>query len=141
MGILNLLGLGQVAAPIEAVGSVLNELFTSDAEKLTAQELLERLKQNPQQWTFELNKLNAGDIRLFNSGWRPFVGWVCGICVALYYIPQFVLADYLWFTMCLAKKTIVDFPINPDSLMQLLWLMLGFGAYRTVEKVKGVSRE
>ena len=120
--------------------NVIGKIYTTEGEKLSAQEMLERLRQNPQLWTSELNKINATDTRLFNSGWRPYVGWVCGICVALYYIPQFILADYLWVTMCLDRNAILPFPIDPDSLMQLLWLMLGFGAYRTAEKFKGVAK-
>lgn len=142
MGFLDFLVAGKAAAePIEAVGNVLDKVFTSDEEKLTAQELIERLRQNPQQWTFELNRMNAGDGRFFNSAWRPFIGWVCGGCVALYYVPQFILAAYLWFFMCLQKHAIVPYPIDPTSLMQLVYLMLGFGAFRSVDKFMDAKKK
>jgi Holin of 3TMs, for gene-transfer release len=136
MGLLNIFG----TSPVEAVGNVLDKLFTSDSEKLSAQELIERLRQNPQEWVFELNKINANDNRLFNSGWRPFIGWVCGICVAIYYIPQFILAAYLWLTLCVDRGFIVPYPIDPTSLMELVYLILGFGAYRSIEKLTGTNK-
>lgn len=142
MGFLDFLGAGKAAAaPIEAIGSVLDTVFTSAEEKLNAQEVLERLQQNPQAWVFELNKINAADSRLFNAGWRPFIGWVCGVCVGLYYVPQFILSAYLWLVMCLEKGAILPYPIDASSLMQLVYLMLGFGAYRSIEKVVGLKKQ
>lgn len=136
MGILDLLG----GKPIEAIGGLIGKLYTSEGEKLSAQELLERVQQNPQLWTFDLNKLNALDLRLFNSGWRPFIGWVCGVCVGLYYIPQFILAAYLWTVMCLDKNALLPYPIDARNLMELVYLMLGFGFYRSVEKLTGTNK-
>lgn len=138
MGIFDFLGVGTAAAaPIEAIGNVIGKVYTTEGEKLSAQEMMERIAQNPQKWTALLNAINAKDMRQFNSGWRPFIGWICGVCVGLYYVPQFVLAAYLWFIMCLAQNKILPYPIDPTSLMQLVYLMLGFGAYRMVEKVTG----
>jgi len=141
MGIFDFLGVGQAAAaPIEAIGNVIGKVYTSEGEKLSAQEMLERLRQNPDLWNSELNKLNAQDARLFNSGWRPYIGWICGTCVGLYYIPQFIIASYLWTIMCLEKHTLLPYPIDPTSLMELCYLMLGFGAYRSAEKLFGVKQ-
>ncbi len=141
MGVMDFLGIGgAVSAPIEAIGNVIGKVYTSEGEKLSAQEILERLRQNPQFWNSELNKINAIDTRFFNSGWRPFIGWVCGTCVGLYYIPQFLMAAFLWTLMCLQKNALLPYPINPESLMQLCYLMLGFGAYRSAEKLFGVKK-
>lgn len=141
MGILNILGLGDASAkPIEAIGNVIDKAFTSDAERLSAQELLERLRQNPQMWAAELNKINASDSRLFNSGWRPSIGWVCSFSLALYYIPQFILAAYLWCKMCIDADKLLPYPIDPTSLIELVGVMLGFGTLRTVEAIKGVIK-
>lgn len=141
MGVLNFLGLGDAAAkPIEAIGNVIDKAFTSDSEKLSAQELIERLRQNPQMWAAEVNKLNASDPRLFNSGWRPSIGWVCSISLGLYYIPQFILAAFLWCKMCLIADKLLPYPIDPSSLIELVGVMLGFGTLRTVEAIKGVIK-
>lgn len=136
MGILDLLGIGEAAAkPIEAIGTALSKVVTTDAQRLAAEQTMELLKQNPTLWTAEINKLYAQSPSFFNSGWRPFIGWVCGICVALYYIPQFILAAYLWFNMCINAYKLLPYPIDPKSLMELCYLMLGFGAYRSLEKI------
>ena len=136
MGVLDFLGVGEASAkPIDAIGNVISKIYTTEGEKLNAQEALERLQQNPQLWNFMLNKLNASDLKLFNSGWRPFIGWICGVCLGLYYIPMFTLAAYLWLRICLEKNTIMPYPIDPTSLMQLVYLMLGFGGYKTLEAI------
>lgn len=141
MGVLDLLGLGQsAAAPIEAIGNVIGKVYTSEGEKLSAQEMLERLRQNPQMWASEVNKLNAQDSRLFNSGWRPSIGWVCSISLALYYIPQYTLAAYLWYKMSLDANKLIPYPIDPSSLIEIVGVMLGFGTLRTVEAIKGVIK-
>ena len=30
----------------------------------------------------EVNKVEAGSSSLFTSGWRPFIGWICGLALA-----------------------------------------------------------
>ncbi len=62
------------AAPIEAVGNVLDGLFTSDEEKLDKQIIMARLAQQPSLAQIELNKVEAAHRSLFVAGWRPFIG-------------------------------------------------------------------
>ena len=42
----------------------------------------------------EVNKMEAASGSIFKGGWRPFIGWVCGI--SLY----FTAADYFWCQCC-----------------------------------------
>jgi len=42
----------------------------------------------------EINKVEAQHRTIFVAGWRPFIGWVCGVALAY----NFVLRDLLiWF--------------------------------------------
>jgi hypothetical protein len=81
----------------------------------------------------EVNKVEAGSKFLFVAGWRPFVGWVCGVALAYNYIfmPLFV---YCW---KLYTPTAPDMPLLETSeLFTLLMGMLGLAGMRTLEKVK-----
>lgn len=87
----------------------------------------------------EVNKEEAKHPSIFVAGWRPFIGWVCGLALAWHFMG----ADLLnW-------VRVVFFPDMPEppaltgteTLVTILLSMLGLGGLRTVEKLKGVSRE
>ena len=82
----------------------------------------------------EVNKAEATTDK-FRGGWRPFIGWVCGIGVAI----QFVVSPLLtWFSMVIGVPII--FPVLDSSvLMTLLFGMLGLGTLRTTEKLKDIK--
>ena len=66
----------------------------------------------------------------FRGGWRPFIGWVCGLAFA----SNVIVRPYV------AAFAHVDLPaLESDALMSLMFGMLGLGGYRTFEKVKGVQ--
>lgn len=83
----------------------------------------------------ETNKVEAASNRLFVAGWRPFVGWICGIAVGFKFIGGPAL-----FMIAQALGHPVDLPrIETEELWPLLLGMLGLGGLRTVEKVKGAA--
>jgi len=86
----------------------------------------------------EINKIEAGHKSIFIAGWRPFIGWVCGMGIAWAFLVQPLV---VWgFAIC--GKTSVELPmINVNGLYQLVLAMLGMGGLRTFEKIKGVARE
>lgn len=137
MGILDMLGInpGQtIAQPIEAVGNALSKIVTTDKDRLAAEQAMELLRQHPQELQVEINKLQAQSTNFFASGARPAIMWICAVCVGLYYIPQFLIADYLWLTQCLYANRLLPFPIDASDLMQLTYLILGLGGYRSLDK-------
>ena len=80
----------------------------------------------------EVNKIEAGSSSLFKSGWRPFVGWTCG--VALCY--HFVLQPFLMFVFLSIGKP-MELPVfDMSTLTTVLFGMLGLGGMRSLEKVK-----
>ena len=34
----------------------------------------------------DVNAIEAANVSVFVSGWRPFIGWVCGIALAYQYV-------------------------------------------------------
>jgi hypothetical protein len=80
----------------------------------------------------EVNKVEAGSTNLFVSGWRPFIGWTCG--VALCY--HFVLQPFLAFLLSSFGYQ-MDLPVfNMETLTTILMGMLGMSGLRSYEKVK-----
>ena len=146
MGLMAILGLGKqagdaIASPIDAVGNVLDKLFTSDEEREKANFVLEKLKQEPQMLQGEINKLEVQHRSKFVAGWRPFIGWVCGISLGSYYIPQFLMASILWSIRCWQAKELFAYPINDISgLLELVLALLGLAGYRTLEKITGKTK-
>lgn len=82
-----------------------------------------------------VNQAEASSGNLFVAGWRPFIGWTCGAAFAY----KFVLAPAAAFALTAAGHPI-ELPVLDFTEMSTVLLgMLGIGALRTVEKVKGVA--
>ena len=86
----------------------------------------------------QVNKVEAASSSLFTSGWRPFIGWVCG--TALAYCA--ILEPILRFAASVLFGYVGSFPsIDTDLTMQVLLGMLGLGAMRSYDKVQGTARK
>ena len=72
----------------------------------------------------------------FTAGWRPCVGWVCGAGLAY----AALIEPFARFIAKVGFGYTGDFPVIDTTLtMQILMGMLGLGAMRSVEKVKGAE--
>lgn len=131
MGVLDKLLGGAAAQPIEAVGNVLDKLFTSEEEKLDKQALLTKLAQQPNLAQVELNKVEAQHRSTFVAGARPFILWVCGFGLA----NSFIVNPWIqWVT----SKPGPALPL--EVMSDLVIAMLGLGTLRTVEKLQGRAK-
>ena len=83
----------------------------------------------------EVNKAEAGNDSVFVSGWRPFIGWTCGAAFAY----KFVLAPFIVLILTAYGHTIVLPVLDFAEMNTILLGMLGLGAMRTAEKIKGVA--
>lgn len=85
----------------------------------------------------EINKVEAASADAFTSRARPFIMWVCGF--ALLYAS--ILEPIIRFVAMVGFKYNGAFPvINSEITLQLLFALLGLGAYRSIEKVRGVAK-
>ena len=85
----------------------------------------------------ETNKIEATHRTLWVSGWRPFIGWVCGVAMAWH----FVGVPLITFFAAWAGATIPPLPVfDMGSLMTVLMGLLGLGSMRTFEKIKGITK-
>jgi len=89
------------------------------------------------QGQLDANKVEAASPSVFVSGWRPFVGWVCGVGCAWNWIGLPVAKVGL----ALSGHPLEVSPADLSEMMPLLLGMLGMGGLRTVEKIKGVAAQ
>ncbi len=126
-----------VAEPIEALGNVLDALFTSDKERLDKKSVLARIALQPSLVQSEINKLEAVHKSVFVAGWRPFIGWVCGIALAY----NFVIRDLMVWGLALTyAETPPPPPLHLEVLTTILYALLGLGGMRTFEKLQGRAK-
>ena len=80
----------------------------------------------------EVNKAEASNEHIFISGWRPFIGWVCGIALTYHFIMQpLVVFIYASFGHDIKLPQ-----FDMSTLNTILMGMLGMGGLRTLEKIK-----
>ena len=122
----------------ELGNSIIGRLFPDPAAKAAAELELLKLAQSGdlQQILAQLaiNAKEAESPNVFVSGWRPFVGWVCGF--GLLYAT--ILHNLLKWV-----SDIRSWPLPPavdtEALLYVLFSLLGIGTMRTMEKIRGVS--
>ena len=125
---------------IVTVGSqLITRLFPDPAQaaaanlELTKMQMSGELAQITGQ--LDINKVEAASTSVFVSGWRPFVGWVCGL--GLGYVA--IVEPMARFIATMVGYT-GNFPVIDTTItMQVLMGMLGMGGLRTLDKIKGVA--
>ena len=85
----------------------------------------------------EVNKAEAQHRSIFVAGWRPFIGWTCGIALMAHFV-LFPATDFVTAYMGYEIPPMPSFDM--ESLMTVLLGMLGLGGMRSFEKFKGVSK-
>lgn len=79
-----------------------------------------------------INQQEAAHADLFVAGWRPFIGWVCGVALGYHFILQPLLAFAIDNTGGHARLPEFDM----ETLSTILLGMLGLSGLRTIEKFK-----
>ena len=81
----------------------------------------------------KINEVEAKHRSVFVAGWRPFIGWVCGLALAY----NFIIRDlFIW----VIDPETVPPALQMEHLMTVLFGMLGLGGLRTYEKLKDKAR-
>lgn len=86
------------------------------------------------QGQLDINKVEAANSNLFVSGWRPFIGWVCGVSFAYATVGQPLIT---FFSQWVVEHRIVPPVVDTAVMLQVLLGLLGLGIMRTVEKKNG----
>lgn len=126
---MSMTGLGEIA---QLTNSVINKIWPDKSEQEKAELAAAVSLVNGQ---LAINQAEAANPSVFVSGWRPFIGWVCGAGCAWNWIGLPVLKAGL----AIGGVSIALSPADIGEMMPLLLGMLGLGTLRTVEKMNGVA--
>lgn len=132
-----------ISSIFEIGKSIINKVWPDPAQQAQAQMELLKLQQTGELAQLaadlqlslaqaEINKAEAQSVDFWRGGWRPYIGWVCGTGLAY----QFVLRPLLQMCLDLASYNVLLVSLEMETLMTLLFGMLGLGAMRTFEKTK-----
>ena len=120
---------------VEGVLHIADKYIPDAAEKDKFKIEMAQLEMQSQQSQIDVNKVEAANTNVFVSGWRPFIGWCCGAAFAYHLIIQ----PFLAFIMAASGHVFPLPEFDTATLNTTLMGLLGLGAMRTFEKVKGVS--
>ena len=99
--------------------------------------MADKLAHEQQLAQMAINKEEASSGSLFKGGWRPCIGWICGIAFGYH----FVLQPVIIFVVALVGIKIPELPeFDMGTLLTVLGGMLGIGGLRTYEKQKGLTK-
>jgi len=126
------MALDPLTAGMDLASSIINKIWPdkTEAEKAQLQAAVVLIQSQ-----LDVNKEEAKNPSTFVAGWRPFIGWICGLALFFQYIARPVVQ---WVSIYMGQQ-FPDLPGIDDNLWQLLLGMLGLGGLRTFEKVKGVA--
>jgi len=124
---------------VNAVGKSLDNLFTSDEERL---ELKHELYKAGREYDYkeskliaeqniaqtEVNREEARNGSLFVAGWRPAVGWIGVLALAYQFI---IYPALLWLDTENPPQ-----PMESEILYTIITGMLGIAGLRSVDKIK-----
>lgn len=124
-----------VTAVLDIGGKLIDRLWPDPAQAAQAKLELFKMQQSGELAQIAVNQAEATNPSVFVSGWRPFIGWVCGVACA-----------WNWIGLPMAKMGMLYFghplaisPADLSEMMPVLMGMLGLGALRTYEKTQGVA--
>tara|TARA_Y100000992_G_scaffold301189_1_gene271469 strand:- start:1890 stop:2291 length:402 start_codon:yes stop_codon:yes gene_type:complete len=126
---------------IEPVSSLLDKAIPDqDLKRKLSHEIATMSEKHAQQLALAQIKVNAAEAAsgsLFKGGWRPCIGWICGIAFGYH----FVLQPVIIFVVALIGIEIPELPkFDMNTLLTVLAGMLGIGGLRTYEKQKGLTK-
>jgi hypothetical protein len=118
---------------IKTVGTIIDEIHTSDEERLAAKNTIAKIEAELKKRQMDINLADAQSRAGGISGtiqriWRPLIGFSCALAI----FWEFVLKQFLMFLIAT-----MNWETKP--LMPLVMALLGMGALRSYEKVKGVN--
>lgn len=133
-------------ALIPVIGSILDKVLPDQQAAIDAKLKVAELAQKGELAVLDadtklalaqigVNTVEAGSESLFKSGWRPATGWACvGGLVYQVMLRPIVgwVASNLW-------QWTPPPSLETETLLTVLFGMLGLGAYRTIEKARRVN--
>ena len=104
-------------------------------ERLKAEMALTAVLERSDEWQMTLNQRDAVSTRFWQAGWRPFIGWVCGMA----FCWHFLFSPLVSTIAGTFGYPFVGPSFEMEALNTTLFGLLGLGAMRSYEKVKGLN--
>ena len=125
-----------VTAALSIGNSLIERLWPDPVDQQKAQVELMKLAQAGDLGQLQVNAVEAKHESLFVAGWRPFIGWACGVAMVFnfMFIP---IMSWVAITQGLPSGPP---PLDLGEMMPVLLGMLGLGGLRTIEKRAGVNK-
>ena len=123
-----------VLAPV--VKRVFAGLFPDEDKAREAEEKLLSALLAADSGQIQVNQAEAAHRSLFVAGWRPWIGWICGMGLFWAFVVQPIV---LWLNGVMGWQVVMP-PIQTDYLLELVMAMLGLSGLRSFEKMKRVAR-
>ena len=129
------------SSTIKAVGNIVDELYTSEEEKAAAKLAIKQVEAELKKRQMDINLADAQSKAGGISGaiqriWRPLIGFGCALAIMF----EYVLKPFLMFFLATFHIETLPLPeMDMGTLMPLVMALLGMGAIRSYEKVKGVN--
>ena len=122
---------GDAVSAVQGVANIVDQFVETPDEKRIAEQLLLRMSREGDKVQAEINKIEAGHRSVFVAGWRPFIGWVCGVGLSYAFLINPIMQRY-------SGTVGPELPL--DSMISLVVSLLGLGTLRTVEKITGTTK-
>ncbi len=128
--------LGEIAV----LGKILDRVVPQKTARAAAEKALRSAAADPKKSSelqglieqLKINQVEAAHKSAFVAGWRPATGWICAVGLGY----NVLLAPIISFVAGIPVPS-----ADPGVLYPVLLGMLGLTGARSVEKMKGVSRE
>ena len=117
---------------IEPVSNILDKFVADKDLKTKLSHELEKEIISLNKAQLEVNKVEAAHNNVFVSGWRPFIGWACGVSLAYHFIVEPIIQYTLIVNNIDYNTPEFDF----SQLSTIVMAMLGMSGLRTYEKIK-----
>jgi hypothetical protein len=132
------MALDPVTALLDVGGKLIDRVWPDPTAAANAKFELFKLQQSGElsaiAGQMEINKVEAANPSVFVSGWRPFVGWICGVGLLYSFLGQPLLTWVSSFFHIGGPPS-----LDMGTLITVLGGLLGLGSLRTIEKLNGVA--
>lgn len=119
---------------IQPVGDILDKFVADKDLKIKLSHELEKEIISLNKAQLEVNAVEAKHNNIFVSGWRPFIGWCCGLSLTYHFILEPIIQYILIVNAIQFQTPEFDF----SQLSTIVMAMLGMSGLRSYEKTKGI---
>lgn len=127
---------------LDGLFGLVDDLFTSEEERQEAKFKIMELASKGDLAQLAVNAKEAESKNVFVAGWRPFIGWTCGIAFAFAFIASPLIETLIVYVYLFAGIEIdtSGLPtLDITAMLPVLLGMLGLGGLRTFEKTTGTK--